>query len=943
LLSHDFIRSLSALCCLAAILLSGSSCKNPSDTKSESIVVVTDSLQLRHTDSLYRRAKDLYSERQFEEARGLFDQVDTALLAQARYPTFLLSKINKSTNLRALQVPEEEALTVLKEALYDVRDIPAETFEIGSLYNAIAFSYIKTEEYSDSKYYALKALEVFNHPSNANEKQKREEVLQSYDRLAGAEQGLYNYEKTEEYYIKQLNFETSKPKETRTLAKIFAFYEYSGQYDKARILLDTVSWEARLEKTSFYEKYIFHISKLDFHMALKENEESLKTAKELDAFISNSPYGAHFTNWFLDQRLARIYLDMGNYDKVIEIVDNIKLAPGEEQLKNMGNSPHLFSQSKAYYKKGNTEKAKKVLQEAINSHFPNKLSSTNFFATINIESASIKTKLVGKLVFKAEMCSGFYTSSSDETYLNAALENYHLAHQLFKEIGANSEEDQFIENTSFKSFYEDYLSTFHLQWEISNKENLFYEALTVSDEAKNISVLKELKQINRNKLFRNIPELLRNEQQSFEKALDSISRVITIALDPKEGMRSRDSIAKEFGKFKLQLEKDHPKYYALLYGNQIPVKSVIADKYSDYNVIEYFVGENYIYIFNVNDGELQFDKIEFTSALKKSLEQLIGSLRDPTNSEYRKSSALVYESILAKYNTSNKKLALILDDELYALPFEVLTQMKDAMLLEQPTLRLNSITQSPQISDSTGTKALAFAPFASSGIEGRNKISNSLDEVEHVKNTFGGDIKLDMEATKEAFLKNASNFPIVHLATHSEVNKKVPLRSAIYFAAEEGGLPSEHSLELQELYNMNLNTHLVTLSSCETGLGKVVKGKGVQSISNAFSYAGVATTVMSLWKVPDKQTTQIMISFYEHLGNGEAKDEALHNAKRDYLKNTSDDNLRHPYYWAGFVISGDPSPIQISTPFNRYGAIGMLILGLVGLGAVYFRKKKRAA
>ena len=78
-------------------------------------------------------------------------------------------------------------------------------------------------------------------------------------------------------------------------------------------------------------------------------------------------------------------------------------------------------------------------------------------------------------------------------------------------------------------------------------------------------------------------------------------------------------------------------------------------------------------------------------------------------------------------------------------------------------------------------------------------------------------------------------------------------------------------------------------------------------------------------------------------GKGEPKDKALHLAKMDYLKSTTDENLRHPYYWAGFVISGDVTPMRISTPTNGYVAWVALILGTLGLGFFYFRRKKKAA
>ena len=89
---------------------------------------------------------------------------------------------------------------------------------------------------------------------------------------------------------------------------------------------------------------------------------------------------------------------------------------------------------------------------------------------------------------------------------------------------------------------------------------------------------------------------------------------------------------------------------------------------------------------------------------------------------------------------------------------------------------------------------------------------------------------------------------------------------------------------------------------------------------------------MSLWKVPDKETSQIMVSFYKHLADGVEKDVALRSAKLDYLKTTTGPALRHPYYWAGFVISGDTSPMQASTPIVRDVVLGVLILIIIALG-----------
>ena len=220
---------------------------------------------------------------------------------------------------------------------------------------------------------------------------------------------------------------------------------------------------------------------------------------------------------------------------------------------------------------------------------------------------------------------------------------------------------------------------------------------------------------------------------------------------------------------------------------------------------------------------------------------------------------------------------------------------------------------------------------------------NSEEEATQIQKLFGGVLKINEQANKQTFLENASNFSIIHLATHSQVNKKNPLKSTIYFSDVNQAIGYNPHLEIEELYSMNLSSNLVTLSSCETGVGKEVRGKGVMSISNAFNYAGAAATVMSLWKVPDKETMQIMTSFYAHLNEGLEKDVALRQAKLDYLNTTNDELLKHPYYWSGFVLSGNPAAIETSTTKTTYLWWLLGILMLVGFGWAGYKRAKKAS
>ena len=107
------------------------------------------------------------------------------------------------------------------------------------------------------------------------------------------------------------------------------------------------------------------------------------------------------------------------------------------------------------------------------------------------------------------------------------------------------------------------------------------------------------------------------------------------------------------------------------------------------------------------------------------------------------------------------------------------------------------------------------------------------------------------------------------------------------------------------------------------------------SLQRAFVFAGVPATVSSLWQVPDKETSGLMVAFYENLNKGQYKDEALRNAKLQHLNTSEDAALKHPFYWAGFVISGDVSAIEVQSN----NTLIIVLIALILLGLFFSRKK----
>ncbi len=101
------------------------------------------------------------------------------------------------------------------------------------------------------------------------------------------------------------------------------------------------------------------------------------------------------------------------------------------------------------------------------------------------------------------------------------------------------------------------------------------------------------------------------------------------------------------------------------------------------------------------------------------------------------------------------------------------------------------------------------------------------------------------------------------------------------------------------------NTDLVVLSACETGLGEIHAGQGVFELRSAFLLAGAQTLMMSLWKVPDNQTKELMVDFYNQLLSGKSKVNAL---REDQLLMKG--KYPNPYYWGALICQGNTDPLS---------------------------------
>ncbi|MBN1559118.1 CHAT domain-containing protein [candidate division KSB1 bacterium] len=183
-------------------------------------------------------------------------------------------------------------------------------------------------------------------------------------------------------------------------------------------------------------------------------------------------------------------------------------------------------------------------------------------------------------------------------------------------------------------------------------------------------------------------------------------------------------------------------------------------------------------------------------------------------------------------------------------------------------------------------------------------LPKSEQEVKNICNLIKPSVYyLGPEAKEQNFKLYASNYPNIHISTHCVVEESQPLYSKIVFAQKKDSL-DDGLLHAFEIFNLQLNADMVTLSACETGLGRFNRGEGLIGLTRAFMCAGTRTLVVSLWSI-DEYTGELMISFYENLKKGKRKVEALRDAKLEYISAPKDKTFRaHPFLWAPFILIG---------------------------------------
>ncbi len=287
--------------------------------------------------------------------------------------------------------------------------------------------------------------------------------------------------------------------------------------------------------------------------------------------------------------------------------------------------------------------------------------------------------------------------------------------------------------------------------------------------------------------------------------------------------------------------------------------------------------------------------------------------------------AYLYSTLLPK-SLPLERLIIVPDGKLSFLPFESLIDAGGGFLLQShivsyassSTLLRSLRTARTYRKPHRALLAMGGIPYepntnavpeSSRGLERLfgnqlKDLPNTGQEASAISKLFPGKttLLLGTQATETAFKRQSlHDFKILHLAVHAVADDQFPDRAALVLARDKDS-DDDGLLQAREITRLRLNADLVTLSACETALGKLEGREGVRGLKEAFLTAGAHSVVASLWNVEDQSTTRLMVGFYKHLSKGEDEATALKNAKLDFMR---DNPGAAPFYWAGFIIAGE--------------------------------------
>jgi CHAT domain-containing protein len=481
-------------------------------------------------------------------------------------------------------------------------------------------------------------------------------------------------------------------------------------------------------------------------------------------------------------------------------------------------------------------------------------------------------------------------------------------------------------------------------YEITQKEEDLDKAFEYVEKYKAKFLLETLQKGN-------LPEELLREKKEINEQVDFYEFKMKLA-----GKDSIDFFERKYleaseilGDFSKRVAKKYPKN-AIFLNNLKPAKIEDIQKVlpKDHIVISYAYTSANILAFSITSDKKRLTEISIEANPVGQINELIQLLKNPLIVQKSKKERFIdishslYKILIEPLEEEirgKKTLSFIMSGELFHLPIELLLASDEKKNFEELDFLIKnhevnyhySATAYILLKDRLSIKnysLLAFAPvfgekeIVSNGLRSLNLTSEEYNSIENDKFISLPNSKkevkaiakilekkgktmvlLERNATKKKLLQAIKKKPyqFLHIATHSIVNINNPKLSALACYTDNENA-NDDLLFATEIQMEEIQADLVVLSSCESGIGRLIEGEGLIALNRSFIYSGARNVLFSLWKVNDQYSSDLMINFYKNYMKTPSYTTALRQAKLQLLQNPTTAN---PRFWAPFVLMGE--------------------------------------
>lgn len=458
-----------------------------------------------------------------------------------------------------------------------------------------------------------------------------------------------------------------------------------------------------------------------------------------------------------------------------------------------------------------------------------------------------------------------------------------------------------------------------------DKKHFYEQAFYFGEKSKAAVLLGAIADANA-KSFAGIPAALLEEEKQLKSSIALVAQKLAQVPEKSEEEYLRQTfydLNRSYELFGRKLENEFPAYYNLKYNATAPSIAQLSSKLDRHSLLlSYFIDEknDRLYIFKISARGLNVEDKHLAEDFERNLIGLRNAIYYSDFPTYTKVASALSNILIPRIPGTISDLIVIPDARLGTIPFETLmtsAPRQDATYQTLPYLirkyavryefSSSLIMQKELRKKLASPSILLCAPVTFSGNDSFSDLPASESEVTDISNLFASrnyatSLLLRHDAD-EGTIKNEDlkKYSLLHFATHGVVDERNPELSRIFLNSRNSS--EDGSLFAGEIYNLELNANLVTLSACQTGLGKISKGEGVIGLSRALVYAGARNCLVSFWKVADESTATLMKDYYSLLLEKQESNYSatLQQAKRNLI---SGEKYSSPYYWAPFILIG---------------------------------------